>query len=442
MSEPFQPREFRGSERSALSGPVRLRFGSEEELAGEATDISLGGIFVASSRPQPVGTILRFAIDLPAAEAPISGFGEVVWIRVRDEARDRPAGMGIQFRYLDGEGEEQLKEHLVRHQAELLRLAAELPPLAAEPADLGDLDATVRAPAGLGAAPAWPVPPAGDRPFAVADPFLDLPSPAAPQLASGFAPAAAPEPPRAAPSSPATLSSAAAPATSVPSFGLRQPPASPDDTATARRQAPAKGRRLWVYGGLAALLAVVAGLGWAFLGRGEAPRASARPRKPVASRPTAAPLATPPATTPTTPEEASGEEPSAPAAVAESTGAAPAASAPQLPPAGQLLGIRWSTADGRTVVVLETDGDLAASRITTEALGDVQPRQVLKISGLDARAVAASQTVASAELRRIRVGDHPDLGQIFVVFDLADSRVDLLGVVSDGKTVEATLGRR
>lgn len=136
MSDPLSRRTARAFVRTPFRGEIRLQYGRDEELATETTDVSAGGIFVNAKRPQPVGTLVRFAMPVLGGTRTVTGYGEVSWIRVRDDPKAGPAGMGIQFRYLDDPGETWLREH----EAEVQAQAALHPPPAAPaaPASAGD----------------------------------------------------------------------------------------------------------------------------------------------------------------------------------------------------------------------------------------------------------------------------------------------------------------
>lgn len=95
---------FREYTRAPCEAPVRLQFNSFEDYEeARLANISLGGMFVAYRDPKPVGCLLRFELHLDEAAAPILGLGEVVWIRVRGQGPNRPAGMGIEFRAVKDE---------------------------------------------------------------------------------------------------------------------------------------------------------------------------------------------------------------------------------------------------------------------------------------------------------------------------------------------------
>lgn len=56
------------------------------------------------AKPVPVGTIVKFELELEAPAAPVRGTAEVVWIRPERTSDEKPAGIGLQFRHLEGDG--------------------------------------------------------------------------------------------------------------------------------------------------------------------------------------------------------------------------------------------------------------------------------------------------------------------------------------------------
>jgi len=92
-------------------------------LRQHASDISEGGIFLATPAPPPVGAPVSLVIRLPDGSPPIRGEGQVAWRRAKDEDGDRPAGAGIRFLRLDERGRE-----LIRL---LVAARGEIPPPAA-----------------------------------------------------------------------------------------------------------------------------------------------------------------------------------------------------------------------------------------------------------------------------------------------------------------------
>ena len=65
-------------------------------------------MFVRTKNPRPVGTLLRFELDLGEGE-PIRGVGEIVWMRAHSLGPDAPSGFGIQFGHLDEASRGRLK---------------------------------------------------------------------------------------------------------------------------------------------------------------------------------------------------------------------------------------------------------------------------------------------------------------------------------------------
>jgi hypothetical protein len=67
-------------------------------------------MFIQTSTPKPVGISLRFELHVHKGGDPIRGFGEVAWLRVRNEGPGSPAGMGIQFRYVEENSQQALRK--------------------------------------------------------------------------------------------------------------------------------------------------------------------------------------------------------------------------------------------------------------------------------------------------------------------------------------------
>src|SRR5688572_19699637 len=84
-----------------------------------ATNISYGGMFIASRTPKPIGTAIRFELRLANESPVIAGLGVVRWMREFDpKFPRRPHGMGIQFTRLDPTSRE-LLDRIVEHRRKL-----------------------------------------------------------------------------------------------------------------------------------------------------------------------------------------------------------------------------------------------------------------------------------------------------------------------------------
>jgi len=62
---------------------------------GLSSNVSEGGLFVATTTPLPMGTRLLVRFALEGDDAPIDAVGEVCWLRPR--SADFPMGFGMRF---------------------------------------------------------------------------------------------------------------------------------------------------------------------------------------------------------------------------------------------------------------------------------------------------------------------------------------------------------
>ena len=104
--------EFRENARTSLEVPATVLISGWDEIRSGTGNISMGGFFVALSKPPPVGTMVKFALDLDGKV--IRGFSEVVWIRQTLKSLERPVGMGLQFRHFLDDGEAILRRLLTK----------------------------------------------------------------------------------------------------------------------------------------------------------------------------------------------------------------------------------------------------------------------------------------------------------------------------------------
>jgi type IV pilus assembly protein PilZ len=102
--------------RDSLRHAVQLRVDYKRMntfFADYAKNISKGGTFIRTSKPLDVGTEFVFVLSIPEQANQLELRGEVIWTVVGDQATDdRPAGMGIRFRFED-DGERQALENFV-----------------------------------------------------------------------------------------------------------------------------------------------------------------------------------------------------------------------------------------------------------------------------------------------------------------------------------------
>ncbi len=71
-------------------------------VQGFATNISAGGMFIRSKKPHPVGTEVRFQVELANGARVMKGSAVVRWIRESGDPTGA-AGMGLQFRDVDAD---------------------------------------------------------------------------------------------------------------------------------------------------------------------------------------------------------------------------------------------------------------------------------------------------------------------------------------------------
>jgi uncharacterized protein (TIGR02266 family) len=90
-----------------LRAAVEVTLDSESQLwTGLTSDVSRGGVFIATWRAIPVGTELLIELALP--DATVRAAGRVRWRRDACEGGPAP-GIGIAFEHIDGGGLELLE---------------------------------------------------------------------------------------------------------------------------------------------------------------------------------------------------------------------------------------------------------------------------------------------------------------------------------------------
>ena len=108
-------KERRLDERASMALSVTIQVDAfEEPRSGITADVSESGMFVETFRPEPIGSLIKFELQLSEAGAVVRGVGEVVWIRLRDQGPRSPAGMGIRFGHLSDRARLALKGLLLQ----------------------------------------------------------------------------------------------------------------------------------------------------------------------------------------------------------------------------------------------------------------------------------------------------------------------------------------
>ncbi|MGD8862976.1 MAG: PilZ domain-containing protein [Myxococcales bacterium] len=74
---------------------------SARELEGCCLNLSGSGMFLGTSRPLPVGSLLKLDCEAVDGRSHIRGVARVVWVRREAAGEHRPAGMGVRFLNLE-----------------------------------------------------------------------------------------------------------------------------------------------------------------------------------------------------------------------------------------------------------------------------------------------------------------------------------------------------
>lgn len=470
---------------------VSLKF---KDLKGFVTElsenISMGGMFIRTERPQAPGTVFDFELVLDREGPLIQGIGEVVWHRPEDDGPDRPAGMGVRFLELAPGGRALIYKMVDEH----IRSGGD--PFSLESSKVVFEDEGAEVPGGFPTSTA-----AGERCPGGPDDRSD----AASDAASGDEPVGAHRPVR--PSSYAVLASPQ----------RHQAELRGDEGTTPRRHLGrwllAAGLSLGVIGG-----GLWLGLGWA--GAGDEPPAAGsegsgagataeRTRTPEAVNPGDAPEpddaggfvpgqedgegdgveagigpghttveltagetrgqtapedrvpehpvnvgeATSPGQSPPEPprESAPSGPPTRSGGEAERTSAEPPAgdpvpdshTVPESETATEIRSVSWERRGAALVVVLRGDGTFRGEGIDHFRMGEGDPREVVRIRGIR-EPYRPAVAVGEPELRRIRTGHHRRAGgeELHVVLDLGSPRVRLVTVEPAGDRLEIVLEER
>jgi len=108
------PADRRSEARFAVAVAVTME--SEHNFyTGLTSDLSGGGLFVATLHIRPVGERIHLRMTLPTVREPIDVMTEVRWVRLAPlPGGGGEAGMGLQFLQLDPQAKEAIKSFLKR----------------------------------------------------------------------------------------------------------------------------------------------------------------------------------------------------------------------------------------------------------------------------------------------------------------------------------------
>ena len=108
----------RTTDRKAVGLLVKLKHSDVGSFIEEfATNLSPGGMFIRSRQPQPVGTPVKFEVQIAGGVRVLRGAAVVRWIRQPDDPAG-PPGMGVQFTEVDGASQALIDVMLQRSKAQ------------------------------------------------------------------------------------------------------------------------------------------------------------------------------------------------------------------------------------------------------------------------------------------------------------------------------------
>jgi hypothetical protein len=105
--------------------------------------------------------------------------------------------------------------------------------------------------------------------------------------------------------------------------------------------------------------------------------------------------------------------------------------------------ITWDETDDRTVVTLWANGGFLDERVVHSRIGGEQPREVVKLRGVDLPYRELVIPAGTGTLERIRTGFHPrqPVNELHVVLDLAGPGARLEKMETDGAALRLVLSR-
>ena len=90
-------------------------------FTGHVRNLSLGGLFVQTTSPKPVGSKLRLQLPIERERPPIETSAEVLWIQAFDVRSKTPPGMGLRFTELDATSARRIEKFLEVNESEARR---------------------------------------------------------------------------------------------------------------------------------------------------------------------------------------------------------------------------------------------------------------------------------------------------------------------------------
>jgi len=418
----------RQAERADVTVEVGLEFDSFQGFLSEySSNISTGGMFVKTTNPPPVGTVLRFSLKLKGDFQLIKGTGEVTWVRMQSQGPRLPSGIGIRFLSIPDAGVDLIQKIVERYREQ-----------GGRPFDVRDAgkNAAVQEGASVEAFDPFATDPVSSEPIStgpvspgptmgegseVFTPDIFIPPDVIPQPGTQGGEASTPPP---ASRSEALLDS-----------GSRATPKAP------RQVRLSLVIFLVLAAGVAGALAFTFGerlVNWASGYDSSLEQRQVFDVPPPVSLNSQQLAATP----------AVEEAPAAPAALGATPSVDELSASVEVPAPELALNrvrlITWKEdAEGGTRVTFWGDGHLTEQNLVHVRFGDRPPRELLKLQGVNWPFRDPVLDVGSDEVRRIRTGFHPKstLNELHIVIDLADPEVRLVSLERGSRNVELLFRR-
>ena len=114
-----QSREERRLQRRMPFPSMHVR-GESKRLffSGYVRDLSIGGLFIQTTKPKPIGTKVRLQLPLERELPPLECAAEVTWVQPFDVRSKTPPGMGLHFIDLEARAAHRIEAFLARIEAQ------------------------------------------------------------------------------------------------------------------------------------------------------------------------------------------------------------------------------------------------------------------------------------------------------------------------------------
>ena len=102
--------------RTPVERAVRVQVAGRPVFMAMTANVSRGGFFVKMRDPPPVGTRVKFVLDL--GQRAIRGHADAAWIRLRSSLDEGPRGMGLRIIFLLDDGARHFEQFVAEAEAQ------------------------------------------------------------------------------------------------------------------------------------------------------------------------------------------------------------------------------------------------------------------------------------------------------------------------------------